>query len=104
MCFSDVCRIREFTDKAGNTHEEMDPYERKDDVAVDRVYGEPLSGQFPLARNNTEKFRPLFGESPPDEFSIALDQPGCSSFARSGCLSEQGIVDQLSGNVHSLMS
>ena len=28
----------------------------KNSVAVDRVQGEPLSGQFPLTGNNTEKF------------------------------------------------
>jgi hypothetical protein len=56
----------------------------KDYVAVDRVRSEPLSGQFSLTGNNTEKFRLFAPSMPPANPSIPQDREAYGILVRFG--------------------
>jgi hypothetical protein len=62
-------------------------------MAVDRVHSEPLSDQFPLTGNNTEKFTALASWPPqPNPLSRWICE-AYGSVVRFGGAQEQGIID-----------
>jgi hypothetical protein len=72
-------------------------------MAEDRVQSEPLSSQFPLTGNKTEKFSAFAQKSPQ---ASPLSRWICALMAvlsDVGLLEQGIIIDQLSGNDHSLM-
>jgi hypothetical protein len=62
-------------------------------VAVDRVQSEPLSGQFPLTGNKTEKIPGFRVEAAAIKSSISLDIQDLRPTGPIRARSEQGIID-----------
>jgi hypothetical protein len=72
-------------------------------VAVDRVQSEPLSVQFPLTGNKTEKFSAFVPNSPQANPLSHWICEAYGSVVRFGPSGNRELIDRLSGNDHSLM-
>jgi hypothetical protein len=72
-------------------------------MAVDTVQSEPLSGEFPLTGNLTEKFRPLHRNRRQVNLVSRWIYDSYHDLDQAGALRKQGIIDRTSDNIHSLM-
>jgi hypothetical protein len=62
-------------------------------LVVDRVSSEPLSGEFPLTGNKTEKFWAFVSKHPQEDLLSPLDIQDLRQSGPIRARSEQGIID-----------
>jgi hypothetical protein len=70
-----------------------------DSVAVDRVQSEPLSGQFPLTGNKTEKFSAVAPKSPAGKQLSCWIYDGYGSLVRSGLVRNRELLIRYQGMI-----